>query len=126
MDVRPPREYSVGSVPGSKNIPYNMVLDGEKIKDQAVLGTLFADLSRDKPVAVYSNDGIKASVLWYALKLEGYNAGLYEGDNWATNLLKSDEKAGKSLEESGLATTPISSDGSVVPSGSGGSMPKCH
>jgi 3-mercaptopyruvate sulfurtransferase SseA len=70
VDARPSREYSVGSVPGSKNIPYDMVLDGEKIKDQAVLGNLFADLSRDKPVAVYLNDGIKASVLWYALKLE--------------------------------------------------------
>jgi len=111
VDARPSREYCVGSVPGSKNIPYDMVLDGEKIKDQAVLGTLFADLSRDKPVTVYSNDGIKASVLWYALKLEGYNPSLYAGDNWATNLLKNDEGAGKSQAESGLATTPVSSDG---------------
>ncbi|VVB64224.1 Rhodanese-like domain protein [uncultured archaeon] len=126
VDARPSREYSVGSVHGSKNIPYDMVLDGEKIKDQAVLGTLFAELSRDKPVAVYSNDGIKASLLWYALKLEGYNTSLYAGDNWATNLLEHDEGAGKSLAESGLATTPVSSDGSVVPNGSGGSTPKCH
>ena len=126
VDARPSREYSVGSVPGSKNIPYDTVLDGEKIKNQAVLGTLFADLSRDKPVAVYSNDSIKASVLWYALKLEGYNPSLYAGDNWATNLLKNDEGAGKSQAESGLATTPVSSDGSVVPGGSGGSTPKCH
>ena len=111
VDARPSREYCVGSVPGSKNIPYDMVLDGEKIKDQAVLGTLFADLSRDKPVTVYSNDGIKASVLWYALKLEGYNPRLYAGDNWAANLLKNDGGAGKSQAKSGLATTPVSSDG---------------
>ena len=126
VDARPSREYSVGAVPGSKSIPYDSVMDGEKIKDQAALGKLFADLNRDKPLVVYSNDGIKASLLWYAMKLEGYDPLLYAGDNWATNLLKSDPETGKSLADPVLAPAPVSSDSSIIPSGSGGSKPKCH
>ncbi len=126
VDARPSREYSVGAVAGSKNIPYDTVLDGERIKDQALLGNLFSGLSNDKPLVVYSNDGIKASLLWYAMKLEGYDPRLYAGDNWAINLLKSDGGAERSQSEHEPATATISSGGSVVPGSSSGSRPKCH
>ncbi|NMB84756.1 MAG: hypothetical protein GYA29_00725 [Methanothrix sp.] len=126
VDARPSREYSIGAVAGSKNIPYDTVLDGEKIKDQALLGDLFADLSKDKPLVVYSNDGIKASLIWYAMKLEGYDPRLYAGDNWAANLLKSDGGSERLQSEDEPDAATIGTGSSVVPVSSGGSGPKCH
>jgi len=122
--ARSSKEYLVGSVPGSQNIPYNSVLDSGKIKDGAALKDLFAGLHKDKPIAVYSNSGIKASLLWYALELQGYESRLYAGDNWSENLLKNDGYDGKSQAET--APAPTSSPASVIPSGSAGSKPSCH
>lgn len=124
VDARSYKEYLVGSIPGSENIPYNSILDSGKIKDGAALQDLFAGLRRDKPVVVYSNAGIKASLLWYALELEGYNSRLYAGDNWAANLLKNDGDDGESQAEN--AQAPASSPASVIPSSSAGAKPSCH
>jgi thiosulfate/3-mercaptopyruvate sulfurtransferase len=124
VDARSFKEYLVGSIPGSQNIPYNSVLDSGKIKDGAALKDLFAGLHKDKPVAVYSNSGIKASLLWYALELQGYDSRLYAGDNWPENLLKNDGYEGKSQAETAPASA--SSPESVIPSGSAGSKPSCH
>jgi thiosulfate/3-mercaptopyruvate sulfurtransferase len=124
VDARSSKEYLVGSLPGSKSIPYDSVLDRGKIKDEAALMDLFAGLRKDKPVAVYSNSGIKASLLWYALELQGYESRLYAGDNWAENLLKNNGEDGKSQAEATVA--PASSPALGIPSGSLGSKPRCH
>jgi len=123
VDARSSKEYSVGSIPGSENIPYNSVLDNGKIKNGAALKDLFLGLGKDKPIAVYSNSGIKASLLWYALEQEGYNSRLYAGDNWAENLLKNDGNDGTSQ----AGTAPVSDNSSelAAPS-SAGSKPSCH
>ncbi|MCX6680369.1 MAG: rhodanese-like domain-containing protein [Methanothrix sp.] len=126
VDARSSKEYLVGSIPGSQNIPFNSVLDLDsgKIKDEAALKDLFVGLHKDKPIAVYSNSGIKASLLWYALELQGYESRLYAGDNWSENLLKNNGYDGKSRAET--APAPASSPASVIPSGSAGSKPSCH
>jgi 3-mercaptopyruvate sulfurtransferase SseA len=124
VDARTSNEYKVGSIPGTKNIPSDAVLDGKKIKDESALRDLFAGLRRDKPVVVYSNTGIKASLLWYALEQEGYDSRLYAGDNWAENLQKNNGDDDVSQVKTPLA--PTSSPASVIPSGSVGSKPSCH
>jgi thiosulfate/3-mercaptopyruvate sulfurtransferase len=124
VDARSSKEYLVGSLPGSKSIPYDSVLDGGKIKDEAALKDLFAGLRKDKTVAVYSNSGIKASLLWYVLELQGYESRLYAGDNWAENLLKNNEEDGKSQTEATIA--PAGSPALGKPSGPLGSKPSCH
>ncbi len=126
VDARPSKEYSIGSIPGSKNIPYDKVLDGGKIKGESELKDLFTGLNPNKPVAVYSNSGAKASLVWYALELEGFNSRLYAGDNWLANLMRAGGSADKSQSKS--APVPVSSGGSFSPSGgsSGGGAPKCH
>jgi thiosulfate/3-mercaptopyruvate sulfurtransferase len=124
VDARSSEEYLVGSLPGSKNIPYDSVLDRGKIKDEAALMDLFAGLRKDEPVAVYSNSGIKASLLWYALELQGYESRLYAGDTWAENLLKRNGEDGKSQAEATVA--PAGSPTLVIPRGSLGSKPRCH
>jgi len=123
VDARSLKEYSVGSIAGSENIPYNSVLDNGKIKNGAALKDLFLGLGKDKPIAVYSNSGIKASLLWYALEQEGYNSRLYAGDNWAENLLKDNGNEDKSQAET--APAPNNSPALAAPS-SAGSKPSCH
>jgi len=58
------------------------VLDGKRIKDEAALKRVFAVLSKERPVVVYTNTGIKASVEWFVLKLMGYDAKLYSWQDW--------------------------------------------
>ncbi len=124
VDARSSEEYLVGSMPGSQNIPYDSVLGSGKIKDEAALKKLFAGLRKDEPVAVYSNSGIKASMLWYALKLEGYDPRLYAGDSWAENLLKNNGENDRPQAETTAA--PAGSPASAIPGSSSGSKPSCH
>jgi thiosulfate/3-mercaptopyruvate sulfurtransferase len=52
VDARSSKEYSVGSIPGSENIPYDSVLDNGKIKNRDALKDIFLSLGKDKPIAV--------------------------------------------------------------------------
>ncbi len=86
VDARTIEEFGAGSIPGAINIPYDMVLkDGKNIRDEAYLEKVFAVLSKDRPVVVYTNTGIKASVVWFALGLVGYDAKLYSWQDWLAN-----------------------------------------
>ena len=87
VDARPSEEYSVESIPGSRNIPYDSVMDDGRIKGGAELADLFSGIERDEPVAVYSDDAFHASAVWYALKREGYDPRIFAGDDWSTNLV---------------------------------------
>ncbi len=82
IDARTVEEFEAGSITGSVNIPYDNVLDGKRLKDEASLRTLFSSLSKDKPVVVYTNTGVKGSMLWFALNLLGYDARLYSWQDW--------------------------------------------
>jgi thiosulfate/3-mercaptopyruvate sulfurtransferase len=82
IDARTPAEFSAGSIPNAVNIPYDSVLDGKRIKDEAALQELFSSLQKDKPVAVYTNTGVKASMTWLALTLLGYDARIYSWHDW--------------------------------------------
>ncbi len=87
VDARPSEQYSVESIPGSRNIPYDYVLDNGRIKGGAELADLFMGIEIDEPVAVYSDDAFHASAVWYALKREGYDPRIFAGDDWSTNLV---------------------------------------
>ena len=84
VDARTAAEFNAGSIPDAINIPYDSVLDGKKIKDEADLQKLFANakLPKDEPVVVYTNTGVKASMVWFALTLLGYDAGIYSWQDW--------------------------------------------
>jgi len=86
IDARTPVEFDVEAIPGAINIPYDRVLDGKRIKDEAGLKELFSSIQKDKPVVVYTNTGVKASMVWFALGLLGYDARLYTWQDWQANL----------------------------------------
>jgi thiosulfate/3-mercaptopyruvate sulfurtransferase len=85
IDARTPIEFGAGSIPNAVNIPYDSVLDGKKIKDEAALQKLFTSLQKDKPIVVYTNTGVKASMTWLALTLLGYDARIYSWQDWEAN-----------------------------------------
>lgn len=82
VDARTMQEFGAGSIPGSINIPNESVINQSRIKDERKLQRIFAILDRNRPVVVYTNTGVKASVVWFALKLLGYDARLYAYNDW--------------------------------------------
>jgi len=82
VDARPANAYELASIPGAINIPYQSVLVNDSIKPVQDLEKLFTDLDRNRTVVVYTNIGVEAALLWYALVLSGYDARLYTWQDW--------------------------------------------
>jgi len=85
IDARTGEEFEAGSIPGAINIPYTRVLDGKRIREQSELKELFSDLQKDRPVVVYTNTGVKASMIWLPLYLLGYDARIYSWQDWTAD-----------------------------------------
>lgn len=76
VDARSSREFGAESIPGSFNIPYDSVMINGRMKDEAMLKVLFSGVRKDKPVVVYTTSDVKASLVWFALEILGYDARL--------------------------------------------------
>jgi len=85
VDARPARDYGIGSIPGAVNIPYENVLVNESIKPEEDLQKVFAGLEKDRPVVVYTNVGVEASLVWFALQPMGFDTSLYSWRDWLEN-----------------------------------------
>jgi thiosulfate/3-mercaptopyruvate sulfurtransferase len=82
VDARTFQEFGKKRIPGSISIDSAQVLENGRIKDSAQLNDTFSHLGKDKPIVVYSGDGLNASLVWYALQLMGYNSSLYTLNDW--------------------------------------------
>jgi 3-mercaptopyruvate sulfurtransferase SseA len=76
VDARSSGEFGAESIPGSFNIPYDSVMINGRIKDESALKVMFSGIRKDKPVVVYTTSGVKASLVWFALEIMGYDAKL--------------------------------------------------
>ena len=85
IDARSMQEFGNGSIPGAINIPYESMISNGRIKEEAKLKRIFAILSKDRPVVVYTGQPTKGSVAWFAMELMGYDAMLYSYENWDDN-----------------------------------------
>ena len=85
VDARSSKDFFLGTIPGSMNIPYDNVIEGDKIKNESSLKSIFREVNKNKPVVVYTATGVKASVVWFALTLMGYDAKLYTFQDWYYN-----------------------------------------
>jgi len=86
VDSRTFDAFGQGSIPGALNIPYDKVTENGRLKDEAELESVFAGLTKDKPVVVYANTEFKASMVWFALRMMGYDARIYTWNDWLKNL----------------------------------------
>jgi thiosulfate/3-mercaptopyruvate sulfurtransferase len=105
VDGRLARDYAIGSIPGAVNIPYEMVLSNESLRQKADLEKAFAELEKDRPVVVYTNLGVEASIVWLALQLSGYDARLYSWRDW----LENQPKFGYELIKAEASPNPVRS-----------------
>ena len=85
VDARSIGEFATSSIPGAINIPYESVISGNRLRDESRLERIFGILDREQPAVVFTNTGLKASVVWYALELLGYDARLYSYENYWIN-----------------------------------------
>jgi 3-mercaptopyruvate sulfurtransferase SseA len=82
LDARTLQEFGNDSLLGAINIPFDKAITNGKIKDEADLNRLFSGFSKDKPIVVYSKQGVQASLVWFSLELMGYQAKLYTLMDW--------------------------------------------
>jgi len=85
VDARTPDQFSLGHIDGAINIDYHRVIEDGWIKDDSALSEIFSDLDEDRPVAVYTKNGGQASIVWYALMLQGCDARLYTWNDWLSH-----------------------------------------
>ena len=85
VDTRMARDYEIGSIPGAVNIPYEDALDNGSMKREEQLQEIFSGLEKDRAVVVYTNVGIEAAIIWFALEHLGYDARLYSWRDWLVN-----------------------------------------
>lgn len=96
IDVRPFTEFGKGRIPNAIYLDPAGVLKNGKINDESKLNEVFSKLSKDKPIVVYSDDYSKASVVWYALELMGFNAEVYTWSDWVAHQPASENGTNKS------------------------------
>jgi len=87
IDARTPPEFAMGTIAGSISMPYESVLNESRITGEDRLDMVFMVLDKDQPVVVFTNTGMKGSVVWFALEMMGYEARLYSYQDWMANQL---------------------------------------
>ena len=91
IDARTPNFYNggetrqarVGRIPGATNVPFGSVIKegSTTFKDPAALKAILqsAGAAEGDTVVTYCHIGQQASLVWFAARLLGYNAKLYDG-----------------------------------------------
>jgi 3-mercaptopyruvate sulfurtransferase SseA len=82
LDARAYDDFAKGRVTNATFLGKAGVLNEGLIQGSIILNQTFSSLSKDLPVIVYSDDGFEASLVWYALKLMGYDSRLYTWSDW--------------------------------------------
>ncbi|ABK14855.1 Rhodanese domain protein [Methanothrix thermoacetophila PT] len=84
VDARTVQEFEASTILGSINIPADTVVSGGWFREDSELENLFRakGLTKEKPVVVFTSTGVKATVVWFALKRMGYDARLFAMRRW--------------------------------------------
>ena len=85
VDARDFQDFAFGKIGNAVHISYEDVLDQGRIKDGEDLTDLFVGLDKSKHVVVYSKAGARASMVWYALQLMGYDTSIYTLNDWTAH-----------------------------------------
>jgi thiosulfate/3-mercaptopyruvate sulfurtransferase len=75
----------MGHIPGSKSLPFSLLLDNGRMKSPEQLNAVLAqaDIDPSKPVITSCGSGVSAAIITLALTVAGHKAGaLYDG-SWA-------------------------------------------
>jgi thiosulfate/3-mercaptopyruvate sulfurtransferase len=85
------RQGRNGHIPSAGSFPFaTTIAEGGKFKDVATLGELFkkAGAEPGDQIVTYCHIGQQASLVWFAAKLAGYDAAVYDGSfqDWAKRI----------------------------------------
>lgn len=85
---RETRQGRNGHIPGAVNIPFSTMVDSlSRLQPATVLDARFAaaGVARGQTVVTYCHIGQQASLVWFAARLLGYDARVYDGsfEDWA-------------------------------------------
>ena len=80
VDARSFQDYGASRIGNATLINIDSVLDEGRLK--ARLNDTFARLNASQTVVVYSDEIYGASVVWFGLKLMGYDARIYSWNDW--------------------------------------------
>ena len=96
LDVRTPKSYSgeeengsprAGRIPGARSLPLEALFDDNEMKDRASIAELFKQAGAKPGVQVvsYCYVGQRATMVWFAARLLGYEAKMYDGswEEWS-------------------------------------------
>jgi thiosulfate/3-mercaptopyruvate sulfurtransferase len=89
VDVRDAMAYAQDPMTLSKaiNLPYKAVLQDDRIKsDQDLKEVTFQGFNQGQRFVVYSNSGQMATLVWFALKMMGFEGKVYSLEDWAKNM----------------------------------------
>lgn len=82
LDARDSATFAKGHINSAINLPYSQVISNDWLKEQMALEKVFSGLDKDKTILVYTKRGGQASIVWFALQLQGYDACLYFWEDW--------------------------------------------
>lgn len=82
VDARTFQEYGKSRLPSAIFIAPEQVLEDGRIAAGEKLNDTFARLDKNRPVVVYSQDLFKASLVWYALQLMGFDSRIFNWQEW--------------------------------------------
>lgn len=85
VDARLFTDYGKGNIPNSINIPYENLLENGRFKNDSEIAQELSRVSKDKPVVVYAKTAYKASLVWFAMEMMGYDARLYSWNDFLAN-----------------------------------------
>jgi len=97
LDVRSAAAYAeteqtpfprVGHIPGAQSLPLEALFDdGGNLKNRAAIGALFAQagVKPGSEIVSYCYVGQRATLVWFAARLLGYEAAMYDGswEEWS-------------------------------------------
>jgi thiosulfate/3-mercaptopyruvate sulfurtransferase len=82
---------SNGHIPGAATVYFGTMVDSSRVRTPAVLRSEFAaaGIKEGQTVVTYCHIGQQATVVWFAARLLGYDAKLYDGSfqDWSTRAL---------------------------------------
>ncbi|MBN1322496.1 MAG: hypothetical protein JW986_00640 [Methanotrichaceae archaeon] len=108
VDARLPDNYDLGSIGSAINVPSDSMIDPDYgiFKGAEALNETFSSLSMDEPVAVFTSNGGKAALVWFALMETGFDARLYTYSDWLKNQSE-DQSTAEDANTSAIAKSDL-------------------
>ncbi|MCJ7445163.1 MAG: hypothetical protein MUO26_11685 [Methanotrichaceae archaeon] len=81
IDARSYQEFGTEHIPNAFFINPEQVMSAGKLRNSTDLDLIFVKLDKNKPIVVYADDLINASLIWFALQIMDFDSKIYIGED---------------------------------------------